>query len=461
MRNQILNWLDEIDYLSELSDYIALPSRSRNQDETKIAGDFALRLLEKSGLQTRRIPSSGNDVLFGHSLSDPKNPSVLLYGHYDVQPEGDIDLWNTPPFEATKIGDKLFGRGSADNKGQHYAHLMGLRYFKENYPEEFNKVNIKFILDGDEELGSFSLPAVVEQNKELLMADFVIVSDGPSLIETAPTIVGGVRGIVSFQIKIKHNKIDLHSGNFGGVGRSATFDALNLVRTMIDESGKVLIDGFYDDIEELSELEKTALKNLEPVYNKIISDRDITPAIRVNEYSHPFLNEAWPTLNINGLLAGGVKNERRTIIPSETYLSIDCRLVSNQNPEKISRLIKDHIIKWSKTNGIENAIEIDMEGTMAPSTSSLNSKFLNIIQEATRKGFGVEPVLVPRLGGSLPIQLFPRILDRPVFLIPYALADENNHSPNENLDLNYFKSGVITSVELMKLLASKVNDENL
>ncbi len=456
MRNQILKWLDDIDYLSELSEYIALPSRSRNKDETKISGEFALKLLKKAGLDPRRIPSLGNDVLFGHSLSNPNNPSILLYGHYDVQPEGDVALWNSPPFEATKVGNKLYGRGTADNKGQHYAHLLGLRYLKEFYPEEFAKINIKFILDGDEELGSFSLPAVVKEHKELLMADFVVVSDGPSLIETAPTIVGGVRGIISFQIKIKHSQIDLHSGNFGGVGRSATFDAINLVRSMIDENGMVLVKGFYDNIEELSELENKALSNLEPIYKKIMRDRGITPAIQPNDYSHQYLNEAWPTLNINGLLAGGVKNERRTIIPSEVFISIDCRLVAKQSPEKVSDSIKKHILDWSKKNGIENAIEIDMEGTMAPSTSSLNSEYLEIIQEATDKGFGVKPVLVPRLGGSLPIELFPKILDRPVFLVPYALPDENNHSPNENLDLDYFKSGVVTSVELLRILARKV-----
>ncbi|MHA2098913.1 MAG: M20/M25/M40 family metallo-hydrolase [Candidatus Kariarchaeaceae archaeon] len=457
MRDQILNWLDEIDYLKELNEYIALPSRSRNREETKISGEYAIGLLKKAGLEPRRIPSSGNDVLFGHSLSDPNNPSVLLYGHYDVQPEGDVDLWDSPPFVATKVGNKLFGRGTADNKGQHYAHLLGIRYFRKNYPEEFSKVNIKFILDGDEELGSFSLPEVVENNKDLLTADFVIVSDGPSLVETAPTIVGGVRGIVSFQVKIKHNQIDLHSGNFGGVARSAAFDALNLISSMINKDGKVLIAGFYDDIDELSNLEQGALQNLEPVYEKIMSDRGITPAIRPDNHSHQFLNEAWPTLNINGLETGGVKNQRRTIIPSEAYVSIDCRLVAKQDPEKIKRAVENHITSWAKEIGVENAVDIDMEGAMAPSTSSLNSEYLPIIKEATTRGFGVHPVLVPRLGGSLPIQLFPRILNKPVFLVPYALPDENNHSPNENLDLDYFKSGVVASVELLRLLASKAN----
>ncbi|MCE7737449.1 MAG: M20 family dipeptidase [Candidatus Heimdallarchaeota archaeon] len=457
MRDQILKWLDEINYLSELSEYVALPSRSRNQEETKIAGDYAIELLKKAGLEPRRIPSGGNDVLFGQSLSDPQNPSVLLYGHYDVQPEGDVEEWDSPPFVATKVGNKLFGRGTADNKGQHYAHLLGLRYFKKYYPDEFKKVNIKFILDGDEELGSFSLPQVVEENKELLMADFVIVSDGPSLVETAPTIVGGVRGIVSFQVKISHNHIDLHSGNFGGVGRSAAFDIMNLISSMIDKNGIVLMEGFYDDIEELSELEKGALQDLVPLYEKIMSDRKLTPAVRPEGHTHEFLNEAWPTFNINGLLTGGVKNERRTIIPSEAYFSVDCRLVPNQDPVKIVKIIENHISTWAKEQGIEEAIEIDMEGTMSPPPSSLNSDSLSIIQEAASKGFGVDPILVPRLGGSLPIELFPRLMDRPVFLLPYALADENNHSPNENLDLDYFKKGVITSVELLRILAKKAN----
>jgi acetylornithine deacetylase/succinyl-diaminopimelate desuccinylase-like protein len=262
---------------------------------------------------------------------------------------------------------------------------------------------------------------------------------------------------VSFQVRIKHNQIDLHSGNFGGVARSAAFDAMNLISSMINEDGKVLIEGFYDDIDELSELEKNALSDLEPVYQKIMGDRGITPAIQYNDHSHQFLNEAWPTLNINGLKTGGVKNQRRTIIPSEAYISIDCRLVAKQDPAKIIKAIQNHITKWSEEKGIENAVEIDMEGAMAPSKSSLNSEHLGIIKEATTRGFGVNPVLVPRLGGSLPIQLFPQILDKPVFLVPYALPDENNHSPNENLDLDYFKSGVVASVELLRLLAAKSN----
>ncbi len=232
---------------------------------------------------------------------------------------------------------------------------------------------------------------------------------------------------------------------------------MNLISSMIDKNGKVLIEGFYDDVNELSELEKGALQNLEPVYAKIMGDREITPAIRPEGHTHQFLNQAWPTLNINGLLAGGVKDKRRTIIPSEVYVSIDCRLVPNMDPVKIVERIANHISNWAKDQGIEDAIEIDMEGTMQPSASSLNSEILPLIMEATSKGFGADAVLVPRLGGSLPIQLFPEIMKRPVFLVPYALSDENNHSPNENLDLDYFKSGVVTSVELLRILAKKAN----
>ena len=453
IKAEVFEWLDSFDYLGELSEYIKLPSRSSYRDEVKVAGEFAIELMTKAGLTPRRYQTEGNDVIFGDSIADHAKKSILIYGHMDVQPEGDLDKWNTPPFEPTRVGDKLFGRGTADNKGQHFAHMLALRFLKEKYPDVFSNLTIKFILDGDEELGSFSLPPFVQANKELLDADFIFVSDGPSLVTNAPTIVGGVRGIVSFEIKIQHNAGDLHSGNFGGVARSAALDLMNLLNTMVDEDGKCKIQGFYNDITELSEFEKQALNNLEPVYNEIIAKNKITNALRPENLTHQFLNECWPTFNINGLGAGSVKVNRRTIIPSEAYASIDCRLVANMQPERVIGLIKAHVRKWSMDKGIEEAVSITFEGTMAPSESALNSEWMKPIQKAAEEGFETAPVIVPRLGGSLPIQLFPQYLKKPTFLVPFALPDENNHSPNENLDIPYMKNGIAMSVILLKNLS--------
>jgi acetylornithine deacetylase/succinyl-diaminopimelate desuccinylase-like protein len=452
-RKQVLEWLRESDYLNELKSYLSLPSRSRNAEEVKKSAAFSLELLKKIGLISRIYETIGNPLIYGESLVNKDAPSILIYGHHDVQPEGNLEEWNTPPFEPTLIGDKLYGRGSADNKGQHYAHILAIRFLRENYPEVFKKLNIKFILDGDEELGSYSLPDFVKDNVELLDADFVYVSDGPSLLKDTPTIVGAVRGIVSFQIKIKHNPTDLHSGNFGGVARSATMDLIKLLNSMIDNQGKVLVQGFYDDVEQPTDKEQMALKQLEPVYDSIIAERTLTPAIRPDRYSHAFLNEKWPTLNINGIMAGGVKDQRRTIIPSEAYASVDCRLVAKQDPNKIENTLKSHILTWSRDNNIKQAVDVEFEHAMAPITSSLNEPVIGSVEKAAEIGFKKKPLLVPSLGGSLPIQLFSKYLEKPVILVPYALPDENNHAPNENLDIPFFESGVVTTVSLLLNLA--------
>ncbi|MHA2089293.1 MAG: M20/M25/M40 family metallo-hydrolase [Candidatus Kariarchaeaceae archaeon] len=451
-RQIVIGWLQSTDYLSELSEYISLPSRSRNKDEVKVSAQFSKKLLESCGLTARMYDTTGNPVVYGESLVGDY-PTILIYGHHDVQPEGDLSKWNTPPFEATLVGSKLYGRGTADNKGQHYAQILALRYLQENEPEILKRINVKFILDGDEELGSFSLPEFVTENLSMLETDFVYVSDGPSLTTDTPTIVGGVRGIVSLQITIKHNQEDLHSGNFGGVARSATFDLMKLISSMISDSGEILVEGFHEDVATPTQMETELLDGLHEIFANIIETRELTPAIRPFDRSHAIQNSLWPTININGLLAGGVGDQRRTIIPSEAIASIDCRLVANQDPADIEEKIIAHIKRWSQQQEIEDAVTVEFEHAMAPVPSSLKSEYIDLVIESAKEGYGADPLVVPSLGGSLPIYLFPKYLKKPVFLVPYALPDENNHAPNENLDIPFFESGVATTVALIRNLA--------
>ena len=450
MREEVLSWLDGQPYLQELIEYVNLPSRSHRPEEVQTASRFAMDLMARSGLRNiRAIPTEGNPVLFGEVGMGER--SVLIYGHYDVQPEGDPALWNSPPFTAELRGDKLFGRGTADNKGQHYAHLLALRYLRENDPGVFEGVRVKFILDGDEERGSFTLPSVLSADPELFRADFVYASDGPSLVTDRPTIVGAVRGILDFQLVVRNSSTDLHSGNFGGIARSATRDLVALLESMVDPDGRVLIDGFYDDVDAPEEVEAGALGDIHPIVRRIIAERGITPAPVMDGLSHAFQNQLYPTLNINGLRAGGVYGERRTIIPTEAVVSVDCRLVPSMDPERVMRVIRAHVDSWSRDRGVR--VEIDFGSPMKPTRSSLLSEWKDIVQHALTLGFGVEPVLVPRLGGSLPLQSFPEILGMDVVLVPYALPDENNHAPDENLDIPYFRSGVVSTAALIRSLS--------
>jgi acetylornithine deacetylase/succinyl-diaminopimelate desuccinylase-like protein len=447
---RVKNWLIQIDYLPALLDYIKIPSISKDKENVYKAAQAAKKILEDLEFKVTLHETSGNHVVYAENINNTEKPSILIYGHYDVQPVGDLNLWNTDPFSPLVKNGKIWGRGSADNKGQHYAHFLALKYLKEEEPEIFNKLNVKIILDGDEELGSFSLPEFIQKNTSLLDSEFVYVSDGPSLVYDSPTIVGSVRGILGLQISIEHNKEDLHSGNFGGVARSASRDIIALIDSMVDINGRVKIKEFYDMVNEPTKEEISALNNLEHIYNNIIKSKGISPA-NIHRESHRFQNQLYPTMNINGIKSGGVDNDRRTIIPSIAKVSIDCRLVPNMKSDIIKRIIEDHVKNWAKEQNIEDAVHIEFEHSMEPIETAINTQFVDLVKKAAIMGFAKEPIIVPRLGGSLPIYLFPKYLKKPVVLVPYALPDENNHAPNENLDIQYFENGVAMTAALLKL----------
>ncbi len=456
LRQEVLEWIDKTEYKKELKTYIKLKSRSKHKEEVLECAKYAKSLLESCNLKTRLYETNGNPVVFGERLSSPENPTILVYGHYDVQPEGDLSLWKKDPFVPWDENGKLFGRGSADNKGQHYAHILALRFLNEKYLEVFDKINIKFVLDGDEEVGSYSLPHFFANHGDLLHADFVYISDGPSLSMDKPSVVGSVRGILGFQIKLKLNREDIHSGNFGGLARSSIRTMLDLLTDMINPDGESKIHGFYDKVLPPTSKEREALRNLKEIYDKIIEEKGINRARPIRAASLMEMNQFLPTFNINGIRGGGVELDRRTIIPSEVTASIDCRLVPNLRSSEVKELISTFITNWQREHEIkEGSFSIEWEQPMEAVNSTLSSPYLNIIVDAVRSGFEVEPLIVPRLGGSLPIYLFPEHLKIPSFLVPYALPDENNHAPNENLDLNFFKFGVVSTAKLIMNLSEQ------
>lgn len=440
--------------MDELIEYIGLPSRSSRKEEVLICGKQALKLLQSCGLDVKSLKSKGNNVLYGESIAGEDFPTILIYGHYDVQPEGDLSQWSSPPFQPEVRGNKLFGRGTADNKGQHFAHILALRYLRENNPDLFQRLNIKIILDGDEELGSYSLPEVIRENTELLSCDFIYVSDGPSLSTDRPTVVCSVRGILDFQLVVQHNQSDLHSGNFGGVARSAILDLMKLLNSMVAADGEVLIDGFYDRVNTPLQEELDALHQMDTTYEKIISEYKLTKAPSYRDMDNKSMNQLSPNFNINGIKSGGVGAKRRTIIPSEATASIDIRIVPDMSPERLKEIITRHVKQRSEDMGISDAVYLEFGHPMNPIYSSIQSKYMDLVKAATREGFGIDPMIVPRLGGSLPIYLFPKYLKSSVILVPLSHPDSRNHAPDENLDIPYFESGVVTMVSLLTRLVT-------
>ncbi len=455
-RDHVLHWLEEIHYVTRLQQYCSLPSRSLYQEEVRVTAEFLSKRLEELGFEVRVFETEHNPVVFAQrkALSEDA-PTVLIYGHYDTQDEGDLELWDTNPFEPVVANGKLFGRGSADNKGQHFAQLLAIEYWLDQEPELLDRVTVKIVLDGDEELGSPTLEQVILSHKQVFQADFVYVSDGPSLSMEAPTVVGSARGIMTFEIRVEHNLSDLHSGNFGGLARSATGDLVQLLSEMVDPSGKCLIPGFYDNVLPPTPREKQALKVLEPYYEELIKEKGLTSAPIIEGKDHLLQNQFLPTFNINGLQAGGVGSKRRTIIPRTAIASIDCRLVPDQDASQVKKAILGFITAWGEKQGIKDSVRVEFESPMLPIKSSLETSYFELVVKAVKRGFNKEPIIVPRLGGSLPLYIFDKALNKPVILVPYALPDENNHAPNENLDLEFFKNGVATTVELLGLLTSR------
>ncbi len=449
-RDNIINWLENINYVDELSEYCNFDISKTAKEQGIEAANKAINYLNEIGFSDiRSFETDGNDVIYAARKISKNNPTILIYGHYDVQPIGNISKWKTEPNISVVKNGKLYGRGTADNRGQHFAHFMALKYLSLFHPDIFDKINIKIILDGNEEEGSPYIGKVLEENTDLFDADFVYVSDGPSLSMDTPSIIGSVRGILSFQIDIQYHKDDLHSGNFGGIARSAPRDIFSLVTSMVDPNGKVLIDGFYDNVQKPMQEELDAQKTIEKLLNELIETRNIIVAPTFDNKSNFELSELYPTMNINGIRSGGVDENRRTIIPGKASVSIDCRLVPDQNPNRIKLLITEFVKKWGEKMKIQENIKLHFEPAMYPIKSSLNSPYFELVKKAVENGFNKKSIIVPRLGGSLPIYLFDYFLKKPVILVPYALPDENNHSPNENLDLEFFKNGVASTVLLI------------
>jgi len=347
----------------------------------------------------------------------------------------------------------LYGRGSGDNKGQHYAHLLALRYLRDKEPAVFNAINVKFVLDGDEEKGSPTMESFITENKERLKSDFVYLSDGPSTISTTASILGSARGIKGAEVTIEHNPVDLHSGNWGGVARSATRDLIALISDMVDPNGKVLIPGFYDAVLPPTPIEQAALDILDPIYDELIKQEKVEPAPLINPpEKYAFQNQKYPTMNVNGIRAGDVGEDYRTVIPKKAVASLDMRLVPKLSSQAVFELVEKFINDWATDKGIPNSVSITTESGMEPAPSSFGTEAFNLVTRACTGAFQNDPLKELSLGGSLPTFYFPEILKIPCVIVPYALPDEKNHAPNENLDIPYMENGVAATAALLSIV---------
>lgn len=434
----------EADFLSTLQEILAFASISTSEEhfaEIQEAAHWLARRLEWLGLQNVAVmPTAGQPVVYGEWLGAPGKPTVLIYGHYDVQPVDPIELWHTDPFKASLDGEKIFARGASDMKGQVMACLNAVEAIIRTGQLP---VNIKFLLEGEEEIGSPSLTKWIADNKDLLKADFCLNPDAGMLGKEHPTITYGLRGLASFELTISGPDHDLHSGVYGGVAHNPAKALAELLAGMHDENNHITLPGFYDSVRPLEAEERAHLAKL-PVNAEFIKQQTGIPEVWGEAGYTPVERIGGrPTLDVNGMLSGFTGAGQKTIIPAWAMAKITCRLVPDQTPEAVYEQFKRYLeakapktIRW----------DLKLYGGGEASISDIDKPWVAALSQAMQTVWGVEP-LFKREGGSVPVVgLMQTALGMESVLTGFGLPDDNLHAPNEKLDLPTWHKGTETLI---------------
>jgi acetylornithine deacetylase/succinyl-diaminopimelate desuccinylase-like protein len=439
-------------YLDELKAYLAIPSISalpQHAPDIRRCAEWTANEMQRIGLHNvKLIETPGNPVVYGDWLGAPGAPTILFYGHYDVQPVDPLELWESPPFEATIRDGEIYARGAADDKGQVFMHLKAV----EAYMQKQGRLplNIKFMLEGEEEVGSAHLDDFVRAHKQDLAADVVVISDSPMLERGIPSICYGLRGLVYFQIDLRGTRTDLHSGSFGGAVANPAFVLAQVLGHMKDRSGRVKIPGFYDAVRPLMEEERAEWKKLP--FNETKYRKEIGAPRLTGEKGYTVFERVWgrPTFEVNGLLAGFTGEGAKTVIPAVAMAKVSMRLVPDQDPNTIASLFGDYVRKVTP-----KTVELKLTRMHGgkPWMAEFDNPFVRAAGRAIERGFGKSPVF-NREGGSIPVvSTFQEELGVPSVLFGVGLPDENAHAPNEKLDLGNFHNGIIASAYLYQEIA--------
>src|SRR5712691_288340 len=439
-------------YLDELKALLAIPSISalpEHAADVKRCAEWCADEMRRIGMQNvKLIPTPGNPVVYGDWLGAAGAPTMLFYGHYDVQPVDPLNLWETPPFEATVRDGEIYARGSADDKGQVFMHFKAIEaHLKQNGKLP---VNIKIILEGEEEVGSVNLDNFIIANKADLKADVVVISDSPMFARGVPSICYGLRGLVYCQVDLRGSKGDLHSGVFGGAVANPAFVLAQMIAQMKDKAGRVKIPGFYDDVRPLEPAEREAWAQLP--FNERQYKKDFGIPKLAGETGYTTLERTWarPTFEVNGLLSGFTGEGAKTVLPAVAMAKVSMRLVPDQSPDKIAQLFEAYVRKIAPKT-VE--LKITRMHGGKPWMTSFDNRFVQAAGRAIEKGFGKKPIFT-REGGSIPVvSTCQEELGLPSVLFGVGLPDENAHAPNEKLDVGNFHNGIIASAYLYDEIA--------
>ena len=429
-------------FLNELFNLLRIPSISADSayaaDVQRCAEYTAMRLKEAGADNVTLEQTAGNPIVYGDKIIDPNKPTILVYGHYDVQPSVPDELWNTPPFEPTIKDGNIYARGACDDKGQFYMHLKA---FETMMQTDTLHCNVKFMIEGEEEIGSTNLGIYVKEYKEKLAADVVLISDTGMIANDVPSIDTGLRGLSYVEVEVTGPTIDLHSGTFGGAVANPINVLCSMISSLHDENRHITIPGFYDKVDVVSDADREAMSKTPFSLDEFKNELAVDDVMGESGYSTIERTGIRPTLDVNGIWGGYTGEGAKTVLPSKAYAKISMRLVPSQTSQEITQLFQDHFEKIApKSVKVKVTPHHGGEAAVTPT----DSPAYKAASRAMEKTFGKEPVPT-RGGGSIPIvALFEEVLGLKTVLFGFGLDSDAIHSPNEKYGLFNFYKGIET-----------------
>lgn len=424
--------------LDELFDLLRFPSVSADpkykQDLLNTADFVAEKLIQAGANNVEICSTAGNPIVYGEKIIDVDKPTVLVYGHYDVQPADPLELWKTPPFEPTVRDGKIFARGACDDKGQFYMHVKAFELMMQT---DSLPCNIKFMIEGEEEVGSSNLNIFVKNNKERLKADVVLISDTSMISMENPSLETGLRGLSYVEVEVTGPNRDLHSGVYGGAVANPATILAKLIASLHDEDNHITIPGFYDKVIDLTDAERKALNDAPYDQSEYQKDLEVEELWGEKGYTTFERTGTRPTLEVNGIWGGYIGEGAKTVLPSKAHAKISMRLVPNQSSAEITKLFADHFEKIAPKSV---KVKVTPHHGGEPVVTPTDSVAYRAAQKAIAESFGKDPIPT-RGGGSIPIvALFEAELGIKTVLMGFGLDSDALHSPNEKYDIyNYYK----------------------
>ena len=428
-------------FVEELMDFLRIPSISslgEHAPDVERAAAWVQDRLRRAGAENiRQLATGGHPVVYGDWLHAGDRPTIMIYGHFDVQPVDPLDLWSRPPFEPAVDGDRIYARGASDDKGNMLIPILAIEALLETAGDL--PVNVKFFFEGQEEIGSPQLPDFIEAHRDLLTCDAILSADGGQWAEDQPVLVVGRRGLCALQVDVQSAAHDVHSGTYGGTFMNPVRALAVILASLHGPDGKILVDGFYDDVRPLSEAERAVLKTI-PYDEADYLQKLGVPAV-FGEPGYSTYERSWirPTLEINGIWGGFQEEGIKTVIPSQSHAKISCRLVPDQAPDKVLELVSAHIRRHAPA---EVSVKVrPIPGGAWPCEVSMDHPANRAVEKVLRDLYGKAPYTT-RMGGTIPVcGMFARSLSAPMISLAFGLKDEGIHAPDEFFRLSSFRRG--------------------